>query len=508
MSQGVVIQQLSTTTSSQLNELLLANNILNTRIKSIRKKYEGHPNKHLYTVLNEELKKTHTNFIGIEYRPSVYITNEYFYFNPSSGSMNLSSETLSTYEFEFVKDGDFINNQAIEIEIDSITAPDGFYIKYCDFPGIKLINNIELKFNGTTFDTLRQKKYIMYHNFLVKTDSYNSWYRMMGQSVPQYAYYDNLQKQLKDITYVSDGYQTYKKTQDKLCITIPLLFWYNLDPSESLENYNLSIKTTKILAHINGLKGLLFMVDSNGNEVPLSIKNVKINKMRLKNNCYFLPKDVLELYRSFTNKYLQVVRVNTYLVSSSLKSEDSILLNKTLKYPTENIMFGFYLKSDENTSENWYKFTKNVANEYCRPTIKNLGPFPLNHTIVASSFKYYDYKSIIDNMSITTNGEILYKEDNDCFYASYLPFVESEKQGSIIKTSEDKGCKLVNWKTINYSFNTSGYYDFSQLKETYLNYKIDEKIINDGEVVELIICGTAINLIQISREHAQLKFIT
>jgi hypothetical protein len=228
---------------------------------------------------------------------------------------------------------------------------------------------------------------------------------MMGQSTPQMAYYDNTQKQLKDITYVSDGYQTYKNRQEKLCITIPLLFWYNLDPSESIENANLSIKTTRILLHLNNLKGLLFMIDQNGNEVPLSVNNVRINKIRLKNNCYFLPKEVLDLYRSFTDGYLQVIRVNTYLTNSSIKTEESILLNKSLKYPTENIMFGFSIKSEENSSDNWYKFTKNNTREYCRPTIKNLGPFPLNHTIVASSFKYYDYLSITESLAIRTNGE-------------------------------------------------------------------------------------------------------
>lgn len=103
-------------------------------------------------------------------------------------------------------------------------------IRWCDYPGERLLQKVAFEVNGNPLDSYTQDAVVMHRNFLVQPNKRLAWDRCVGQQVSRKGYMtpdagtpDGHQVAVE----INDGAQTPKTQADNLSMFIPLLFWCN-----------------------------------------------------------------------------------------------------------------------------------------------------------------------------------------------------------------------------------------------------------------------------------------
>lgn len=116
--------------------------------------------------------------------------------------------------------------------------------------------------------------------------------------------------------------------------------------------------------------------------------------------------------------------------------------------------------------------------------------------------RYYKEVPSIDTIKIQAHGIVIYRETNESFYNSYLPY----RFGTNSKTPSDRGWYRMNFNFFPNEHQPSGHINLSRAREFYLKYK--SSYISEKNPVNIIVLADAINFLLIKNGGAVLRYTT
>jgi hypothetical protein len=223
------------TNDGKQDRMLMATALLEKRLKTIREQRAGtaDPNPTLV-----DIEKTHLLFVNAHFKPFAAIGYEYNKVQATSGNPNFGGRL----QYNIPQFGDFFSDMALHVLINSVKATSVQSgttkvlpaVRYCDYPGERLMQRVQMEVNGNLLDEYVSDTYNAYRQFSVQPNKLPAWKRCMGQEEPVESYsVDNgswvpSDRRVAPVTL--NGFQTPKNVQPQLELFVPLMFWFNKDP--------------------------------------------------------------------------------------------------------------------------------------------------------------------------------------------------------------------------------------------------------------------------------------
>lgn len=461
MSAGAVFALIAN--DGKADRMIMATELLNARIRDIMcyRKAQGLPP----TPTLVDIERTHLLFVNAHFKPFAAIGFEYNNVQVAEGASGFGVDDI---KFQIPQFGDFFNDMVIKATIDPISASAGTvpkfppiptgatlvsetdeaqisskddtvagvytrytreyvdfagnvlevaspatnFVRYCDYPGVRLFTEVKFDVNGNPLDSYRTEAVLFYQKFRIPPNKVVGWKRLVGQQVPVEAVSDSVSIDgsssfsaetrsalglssasltARKIVSVVSGPQTPKAQQPKLEMWIPLIFWFNRDVRLSIPSVSIpygqryiivSTAEAKDIAHV--APGNLFLsttveqfVSDNGTGAGTAsqVQTVAVNSwttltpvlaegstidynaMRLKlvlhiNNIFVNP-EVHDIY---------IKRIGFSLIRCHLRQREVFETNKelllsNLKWPIETIFLGFRPDTNKRSPDNWHRFS-------------------------------------------------------------------------------------------------------------------------------------------------------
>ncbi len=329
----------------------------------------------------DDVEQTHYFPLISHFKPLVPMTHEY---------QRLSGLSQPSWGNEFTVQiqsaGELLLDAVALINIGAVTANNSAYwnaistnpatvigaelISYVNHPGHLIFSKAQVEINGNILDEYTPEIVNIYYELFLNQDRKLMWNRLVGQEMPIKGYSNVIstsaatgfyrQSGVRQLVSYVNGPQTPKITQPALNMAVPLMFWFNKDPSKALpvvsipygqRFYKLTIaKASDILMHHNAFYSSL---DNSVNNPITQAPTLSISI--LQNNIFVEPNihDILLNRISFTK--IQSHRTQTQVVSASNGKE----LLSNLKWPVETIFIGFQPEVNRTgytKGETWNKY--------------------------------------------------------------------------------------------------------------------------------------------------------
>lgn len=355
----------------------------------------------------KDIEVTHFFPMISHFKPLVAVAFEYQVINPQSVPQWGSELLYSLQQF-----GEFINDIVIQVSIDPVSAANSSFwtnssasnasgaelVSYVNHPGHAIFAATSFEVNGNSLDAYTSDVINFYQKFYIKGDKQIAWDRMMGQEIPRSGYtaicnssisgssaYRNAG--VRQLTTYVDGYQTPKPMQPQLTMFIPLLFWFNLDPSKAIPSVAIPYGQRFIRCQINKTANLLqhhhayYQTMDNQISNPITVLPT-IRSIMYANNI-FVNSEIHDLFVKKIGFYL--IRVYKQQVQQINVPQGRELL-QNLKWPIETIYTAF-----QPTSNLAGPYRGDTWNQYGIPSVVtvnnnalqngyNWGVFPTTHT--------------------------------------------------------------------------------------------------------------------------------
>lgn len=480
-----------------------------------------------------DIEQSHILFVKSKYYPYVSIASEYA---KVGGSNFVLGQTGPELSFTLPTFGDFTNDMVLHIRFNpvgnktaytssatdptaaSTTTP---LYRYCTYPGIRLLENVELRASGgVLIDSYQPEDVIAYKNFFVSRDHKAGWERCYGQDEIQTGAYNS--RSFTGILNYSNGYQTPKMYHDYLDMFIPIHLWFCEDVSNALINYTTaaSQRTIKIrMANLGSILQAMYYgpadaaagVTSQDSLVvmPLPIKSHTFTASLYVNQLYTYPYIAEIMKREFN---FNLIRVHKRQITGLSNPTDTLLLNQ-LHYPGEFLAVGFRNKNNVNDFDRWHLMGSDylTADTYYRRTfyvpaiVWNLA-FNVRQLVSRQVTPISSLNNIVSTIQITTNAGItIYPELPTSFFNDYLP-IRYNKNSAVI-SPYDNNMFLITFCFYPGKFNPSGYFNFSTTREIHLTYALEQDYSNTyTNNYEVVMCMSALNFLYRQGDDLKLKY--
>jgi len=372
------------TNDGKQDRMLMASDLLKTRLDAIYATRSQNPALDPTPTLLD-IEKTHILFTNAHFKPFAAIGFEYNKTNASSGNTTLGSDcTFSIPQF-----GDFFHDMVLYMKIKqpvmTITAAepsDQPLMRWCPYPGERILETIEFEVNGNPLDKYTCDDYTFYREFTLQPNKIAGWNRCVGQEEEEEGYLDqpnwaNSGVSPSSITHrvvtrTVSGDQTPSGQKDVSVykeLLIPLHFWCNTD-------VRLSVPSVAIPYGQRFIKCKLASPDKLVNLVPRGAGDwsdaniggslnydgmLKTIELYI-NNIFVNP----EVHNIFIKRIgFSLIRVHRQQIISCNTSSAEILLQQ-LKWPIETLFVGMkmndYTSSDVTLRrqhlDKWHTFTQ------------------------------------------------------------------------------------------------------------------------------------------------------
>jgi Large eukaryotic DNA virus major capsid protein/Major capsid protein N-terminus len=518
MSTGAIFQLI--TNDGKQDKLLMATDKLSTRLQNIRNQRVGMAEEDPSLA---DIEQTHVLFVNAHFKPFAAIAYEY-------NKVSLSNVTLgSEIQFSIPQFGDFFNDMVLHLVLTAPTTQADFpagtpdlsdvpLYRWCDYPGERILSKVSVDVNGNPLDDYTDDTYVMHRQFRVGADKIVGWNRNMGHEMPNRAFFQYQQ----DSTVTSaplaarasfdhfSGHQTYKKVHDDLTLLIPLLFWFNSDPSMSIPSVAIPYGQRYIKCQLATKEKLLRAIVNPSATLALTNPRVTspvISVCDLYINNLFVQPDIHDIYIKRIG--FTLVRVHRRQITNVNKGADLIHLQQ-LKWPIETIFLG--IRPTANITANTTVTARNSQGSVVDPLMEDWHRFEaISNSIpdagsvngVGTLFHLKTRRAHVKNLSIETHGIPLYNNLPAQFFNSYVP---STYGGWNINTPTDKGLYMINFCLYPGSYQPSGHVNASRAREFYFRYTSD--YIASDVTGDLIINAVAINFLLISDGSAIMRYTT
>lgn len=444
----------------------------------------------------DDVRRTHAFFINTTFKPLVSVAYGYSQVGVTPLPLFGSSVRLKVPVF-----GDFIADQAIHITISELSAVHkDNRIRWYDFIGHRLIKRVSLVMDGVVIDQYGTEEMEMFYRFHVNKSQKPGWMKCVGQELPKVGTFlqDPTNQSVKERKMIYDGYQTQKRTHDELDLYIPLLFWYNKDPAFALSNWNITYDKFFIDVEFANLEECIQVIDyigDGGKYITPSFITCDL----ISNHVYTTP-EVAELFKHRTQ--FSIARVHKRVDRILNKSFDSVNISD-IKFAVENLYIRFRPLANEqdmNASEIW---RINDVSEYREVKYASIISVAGTTTLAYTPVYYYASYPAVDSISLVSNGSTIYDSHSSSFYNSYIPL---RYGGDRITTPDDNGSYLMTFSLFPGEAQPSGYLNFSQSRDQYINYS--SSYIDADHPVNMAVCATCINFLILSDGSLSLRYAT
>jgi hypothetical protein len=367
MTAGAVFELI--TNDGKTDNLLMATSLLNRRLAQIKRMRSNDrrfvdPNPTLV-----DIERTHILFMNAHFKPFAALAYEYQLQRAKSGNTSLGGNT----SFSIAQFGDFIHDMVLHVKLSEVSAANtndsNRFIKYCDFPGLKLLKETRFTVNGNPLDKYTNKVYAFHRDFRVQPNKEVGFDRGVGQEEEVVATLDNCDGRsgYAQKVRVCNGAQTPKATQPELDLWIPLLFWFNKDPRLSVPSVAIPYgqrfidfdlaSAAEMLQHV----GLTRALDNPGANPVTSAPTVDVCELYV-NNIFVNP----EVHTIIIKRIgFNLIRVHLEYQEDLAVNNNRVLLSK-LKWPIETLYVGMIPKDNLSTTnvrsmDSWYKYTTQTA---------------------------------------------------------------------------------------------------------------------------------------------------
>ena len=576
MATGGIFQLI--TNDGKQDRLLMATNLLNARLNAIVKK------KTLMGLRNTtptlaDVEVTHIVFVNAHFKPFAAIALEYNRTNVQNGTANFGQ----TIQFSIPQFGDFFSDMALHITLSEVnattqtlgTAADALvastranataanfvdhngniidstdvanFVKYCDYPGIRLLERTSFQVNGNPLDEYSADTANVYQQFGIPEDKRQAFNTIVGQENEIKAYSNlvnvngatdkfgdpatALSNTENDTSRrcgcIVNGPQTPKATQPELEMYVPLRFWFNKDPRLAIPSVSIpygqrfiTFKLAQLAEIVQPAVGDVFIRSNIEGAATLEavcdpylvpnsvIDNTccpTINAELIINNLFVNP-EIHDIYIERIG--FNLIRVHREHTQQLSVANQEVQLTQ-LKWPIETLFMQFRptINGDDTNNSNsfteWYKGTS-ISKERSACITSFAHPvLSVREENCCQALTYDVVTETVDTISLSAYGNRLFDNFTTQFYNAYLPYTYG---GPNIIAPKDKGAYMINFALYPGTYQPSGHINISRAREFNLRYT--SSFISADNVVELLITAIAINFLLISDGSANLRYST
>lgn len=497
----------------------------------------------------DDLLTTHDMFLTSSFKP--FISTSSIYLKTLLPQINLGN--YITIELDQCFTGDFIHDMYLDVTFNSIGQKDTINeyntviseniinesnivtpllnstkypkFRYTPYPGIRLIEKVELWLNGRKVDEYTQEDMLFYMNNELANEKRKAFEKCVGQSDYKTSFCYSNDTEHEDIRYVADGYQTFKTYQEELHMRIPLLFWFNKYIEKSYpvlkqDNVIISNSRNHIKITFADIDKLIQCGDYNETVNPIINDSTMVtpffntNTLKQRNIPYPDIKMSLFVNNIYVNDEIRSFYINNidhYMVSTyqSLKFNVKMLNEikiKDLHDMVSYLYFAFRTKQTQESFTEWFRFTQGsrrwhpVAVYIYFPS-QNQQNKPINGFIQTVKRSYYDtYSPIIKKFTLNFDTLPYIKHENPSDYNKYL----SQLKKDDYSYSYDEGIYLLPFCRKFNDENPSGHINFSRISEIILKWEIDQRLKNED--ITLFVSAKRINLLSINETDVIMKW--
>ncbi len=443
----------------------------------------------------DDVRQTHALFINKTFKPIVSVAYSYSTQRTTPQPLFGSSSRLM-----IPINGDFFSDMVLYFKFSAFKATNSENkVRYCEFPGHRMIREIRLVMDGTVLDRYNAEDINFFYEFSVTESQRSGWKRCVGQEVPKTAVFiqDPKHQEVREQKQVFDGYQTLKREQDEMEIFLPLQWWF-CNPKFAMSNYNLAATKTFIefdLAPVSELVSIADYAGDGGEFVPPTITDCALYT----NHIYTMP-EVVDLF-NYRNSF-NIVRIHKSMTRILNKSYDMVLLDE-LRFAVETMMFNFRPVTNgtnENNPETWNNNNVITYTQVDTPSIIQIAQV---NTLAYTPYYYYTETPAVDSIGFASNGSSIYDSSSPTFYDSYLPYRFGKNS---VVTPSRTGSYLMTFSLHPHEEQPSGYMNLSNSKDNYVTYSSD--YIGMGNTVKLTVSAQVINFLYLSKGSVSMRFAT
>ena len=379
MATGGIFQLI--TNDGRQDRMIMATALLNSRLAQVRA-VKGAAGPTL-----ADIEKTHIIFTHAHFKPFAAIGYEYNKVKASAGNPQLGSEI----QFSIPQFGDFFHDMVLHVKLrqpelviaDTVAASDRPRMRWCPYPGERLVQKCQFEVNGNPLDEYTSHSYNFYREFQVPPHKRAGWDRCFGQETAHRGYLDQPDWAGSGVTpsasdarvkvAVCDGNQTpsgqkLQTDANDLEMFIPLLFWCNKDPRLSIPSVAIPYGQRFINVTLADQQDLVNVKPRGTGSfgTPLGTVSTATNLVRTCelyiNNIFVNP----EVHDIFIKRIgFNLIRVHRQQVHNADKSSDEVLLQQ-LKWPIESLFVGMKMKDYTSTAaamrvqhlDKWHTFSQ------------------------------------------------------------------------------------------------------------------------------------------------------
>lgn len=442
----------------------------------------------------DDVRQTHSLFINTTFKPIVSIAYGYSEVGTTPLPLFGSSTKIKVPIY-----GDFITDQALHIQLSEFRATHkNNRVRWYDFVGHRMIREIRLVNDGVVLDRYGREEMEMYYRFHVSDNQKVGWMKCVGQETARKAIFlqDPEKQMVRERKMLYDGPQTPKFQQKVIDMYIPLLFWFNLDPSFAISNWNISYEKLWIEIDFEELSNCISVIDyaADGGKY----ENPIIQMCNLVTNHVYTTPEVAELFKHQTQ--FSIVRVHKRIDRLLNKPFDFINISD-IKFAVESLYVRFRPVSNENDSNSAEIWRYNDVGTYKEVRYASIISTAGVTSLAYTPAYYYETAPAIDTLAVVSNGALIYDTNPSIFYNAYIPL---RFGGERVLTPVDEGAYLMTFSLYPGKAQPSGYLNFSQTRDQYLAYS--SSYITTDTPVELSVCATAINFLILTDGNISMRY--
>lgn len=492
---------------SRFDNMIYATDLLKQRLDSTRKKNPEKP------IKSSDVESTHISYVSRSFKPHIPVKHEYIRVSAQGNSTSISADR-KTLTFTLPSTSDFLSDIVFHVKVKSVGSATNSTILYrfCDYLGIRLFEKVTLKYKGLVVDEYTSEDMQFYDKFEIKDDNRPGWEKCVGQQETKYAEFNNYYQQYTNVFMYKDGPQSSKYMHETFDLFIPAIFWFCKSPECAIKNKFIGTSERSIEIQINKLSNILksyngINLKSNtafGAEIPLALSSLDVEINMYANQIYVSP-DLGEIYSRSGN--ISLIRVHKQQKQIVNTPSGEILLN-SLKFPIENIKFGFRDTDNKDDFNRWFLYGKpktrvNLTKLYVN--IVRWDPDPMTEaieTIPKESYETSSLEPVVSQLGLLSSGIEIYPIIDDKFYNAYFPLRYQGDKKTI--TPKDRCVYAIYFGLKPGKSTPSGYFTASTTRELYLKY--NGNTISTSDPHELVICSDAINILVNIEDSIKLAF--
>lgn len=450
----------------------------------------------------QQMRKTHNIFINNTYKPCAAMAFTYLKATEKEGNAQFGN----TISYKIPQAGIWVHDMVLHVRLSGLSvknAPDK--VKYAEWLGHRLMNNVEFQINQTTLVNYGPEEYNAYYNFTVPPNKKAGWLRSIGQEQATMGYLspDPVNNEFREYKRYGYGPQTLKSVHPDVDLWIPLIFWFNRDLTTAFPNGIIPYGTVKISVTFGAIDDLVATVNYGGggdyNAPTITAADLYINHITTTPD---IAQPILNA------NMVTMIRQTRHFESTVTQATGQVQL-KDLKYPVENIVACFRPLDNLSDVDNWHRNVLLTETNVPTPVIVQnpnyaaqlaAGKVAQQYISAINMTKYYQESDMVDTLNIQVSGIDLFPENPLTLYTGYIPYTTPG-----FNTPDEQGLSLFNLALRPDQKDPSGHLNATINRDIYLNYT--SSVINDTTRARLIVMAQAINFLLIKNGNVQLRFV-